>query len=181
MKKLIAYSLAFCFLITQTSCFGSFELVKKIYDFNDSASDNNFVKTLLFYLMVIIPVYGISAFLDVIIFNLIEFWSGSNPLAMAEGEVEQEVITVNGQDYLVTATKNQFKFEKLNGEEAVEIGILKYKEESKTWAYAKNGEETNLATVNEDFSVTYYTNQGDYNVDRETLVGSSSNLALASK
>ena len=181
MKKLLAYSLAFCFLITQTSCFGSFELVKKIYNFNDSASDNNFVKTLLFYVLWIIPVYGISAFLDIIIFNLIEFWSGSNPLAMAEGEVEQEMITVNGQDYLVTATKNQFKFEKLNGNEAVEIGTLKFKDDTQTWSYAKNGEELDLATINNDFSVTYHTNQGDYNVDRETLMGSQSNLALASK
>ena len=181
MKKLLAYSLAFCFLITQSACFGSFELVKKIYNWNDSVSDSEFVKTILFYVLSIIPVYAIGAIVDVVIFNLIEFWSGSNPIAMAEGEMEQELITVNGEEYLVTATKNQFKFEKMNGEEAVEMGVLKFTEESKTWSYDKNGEVTNLATINDDLSVTYFTEQGDLNVDRETLMGAPSNLTLASK
>jgi len=181
MKKLIAYSLAFCFLITQSSCFGSFELIKKVYDFNDGASDNNFVKTLLFYVLNIIPIYGIAGFLDVVIFNLIEFWSGSNPLAMAEGEMEQETITIKGNDYLVTATKNQFKFEKLDGELAEEIGILKFAEKDQKWVYEKDGEEVALAKVNEDLSVTYYTEQGDLNVSKESLLNFSSQATLAAK
>lgn len=181
MKKLLSYSLAFCFLITQTSCFGSFELIQKVYNWNDSVSSNNFVKTLLFYLLNIIPVYGIAGFLDVVIFNLIEFWSGSNPLAMAEGDMEQQLITVNGQEYLVTATKNQFKFEKMNGVEAEELGILKFADDANTWSYVKNGEETNLATINDDLSVTYHTDKGDVLVDRDALMGAPSNLTLASK
>jgi hypothetical protein len=181
MKKLIAYSLAFCFLITQTSCFGSFELIQKIYEFNDGASDSKFVKTLLFYVLVIIPVYSIAGFLDIVIFNLIEFWSGSNPLAMTEGEMEQEMITLNGNDYLVTATKNQFKFEKLNGEATEEMGVLKFAENDQKWVYEKDGKETELAKVNEDLSVTYFTEQGDLNITKESLLNFSNQSTLASK
>lgn len=181
MKKVVAYFLAGFFLLTQTSCFGSFEMIKKVYNWNDSVSSSKFVKTLLFYVMNFIPIYGIAGFLDVVIFNLIEFWGGSNPIAMSEGEVEEEFITVNGQEYLVTATKNQFKFEKVNGDQIEEMGVLKFADDSNTWAYVKDGETTDLATINEDLSVTYYTNAGELNVDREALMAAPVNANLASK
>ena len=72
-----------------TGCFGSFQLTRNFYQWHDSTFDNKFVKSLLFW----IPfsfVYGITAFADVVVFNLIEFWSGSNPLSMNEGESETE-------------------------------------------------------------------------------------------
>ncbi len=89
MRKLLFTAVAASIMITQTGCFGSFTLVKKVYEFNDGASDNKFVKTLLFYVLNIVPVYGIAGFLDLIIFNLLEFWTGSNPIAMNEGEFEE--------------------------------------------------------------------------------------------
>ena len=48
MRKLLFTAVAASIMITQTGCFGSFALVKKVYEFNECASDNNFVKTLLF-------------------------------------------------------------------------------------------------------------------------------------
>ncbi|MFN3875083.1 MAG: DUF3332 family protein, partial [Flavobacteriales bacterium] len=53
----------------QTGCFGEFALVRKVYNWNDSMS-NKFVKTLLFYAMNIIPVYGVAALIDFVILNL---------------------------------------------------------------------------------------------------------------
>ena len=76
---------AISIMISQTGCFGGFELTKKVWEFNDNTFENKFLKTLFFYVLNIVPVYGIAGFLDVVIFNLIEFWSGSNPIAMEEG------------------------------------------------------------------------------------------------
>lgn len=71
------------------NCFGKFALVRKVYQFNDSINAgggliNRFVKTLVFYVLNFIPVYGIAGFVDFVILNLIEFWTGSNPLALGE-------------------------------------------------------------------------------------------------
>lgn len=62
--------------------------------------------------MNLIPLYPVVVFVDAVILNLIEFWTGENPIAMQEGEVQEQLITYNGADYKVTATKNQFQFEK---------------------------------------------------------------------
>jgi hypothetical protein len=66
-----------------SGCFGSFALTKKIYGINEGVSENKFVRWLVFLAFTIIPVYGVGTFLDAIVFNSIEFWSGSNPLASA--------------------------------------------------------------------------------------------------
>ena len=69
-------------LLANTGCFGSFALVRKIYDFNQSFR-NKFVRTIVFWLFCIVPVYEVCALGDAVIFNLIEFWTGSNVLASA--------------------------------------------------------------------------------------------------
>ncbi len=84
-------------LLTQTGCFGSFGLVKKVYEFNKGLG-NKFVQEVVFIVLTIIPVYEIAGVLDLFILNLIEFWTGSNPMAMAPGE--QEIKMVKGKDGL---------------------------------------------------------------------------------
>lgn len=63
-----------------TGCFGKFALTRKLYTWNDSL-DNKFVKTMVFYVFFIVPVYEVFSFADFIVVNTIEFWSGSNPVA----------------------------------------------------------------------------------------------------
>jgi hypothetical protein len=63
-----------------TGCFGKFAATKKLHDWNASFG-SKFVATLIFWLFLILPVYELFALGDALIFNLIEFWSGSNPLA----------------------------------------------------------------------------------------------------
>jgi len=124
-------------MITQIGCFGSFALVKKVYEFNDVASDNKFAKTLLFYVLNIVPVYGIAGFLDLIIFNLLEFWTGSNPIVMNEGEFEEQLMTFKGETYKLTATKNQMKFQKLTPAGLEDLGNMLFSEEKSSWSFAK--------------------------------------------
>ncbi|MCX7997713.1 MAG: DUF3332 domain-containing protein [Leptospiraceae bacterium] len=89
-----------------SNCFGKFSLVRKVYQFNDSINAgsgliNRFVKTLVFYVLNFIPVYGIAGLVDVVILNLIEFWTGSNPLALGEfdekGMLARSIQTEDGR------------------------------------------------------------------------------------
>ena len=66
--------------LSATGCFGGFNLTRKLYGFNASVS-NKFARWLVFLLLVIIPVYGLFIFIDVLLLNTIEFWSGTNPVS----------------------------------------------------------------------------------------------------
>lgn len=95
-----------------SSCFGKFALTRKLYEWNDSLG-NKFLKTIIFWGLNIIPVYSISAGIDFIILNLIEFWTGSNPLAMAPGQKETKVVWYAGNMYELTAEHCRFTMKPL--------------------------------------------------------------------
>jgi hypothetical protein len=66
-------------------CWGSFSLTNKLYRFNDGVSDSKWIKWLLFLGLIILPVYSLFILGDAIIFNTIEFFTGSNPFGGGEG------------------------------------------------------------------------------------------------
>ena len=63
-------------------CFGSFPLTHKIYGFNQDISHHKLVRTVTFWVLIIIPVYKVGMLADAIIFNLIEFWTGEEILSV---------------------------------------------------------------------------------------------------
>lgn len=75
-------------------CFGKFQLTRKVYDMNKSI-DDKYVRSAATWIFVIVPVYGIAAILDLIVFNVIEFWTGENPVA--EGKVTKVYAQGNGK------------------------------------------------------------------------------------
>ncbi len=84
MKKIVALFVAVSIFML-SGCYGKFNLTRKVYNINGSV-DNKFLRSAVTWAFIIIPVYGIAALLDFILFNTIEFWTGSNPIA--EGEKE---------------------------------------------------------------------------------------------
>ena len=61
-------------------CFGKFQLTRKLYDVNKSI-DEKYVRSAATWVFVI-P-YALTGILDFVIFNVIEFWTGENPVASA--------------------------------------------------------------------------------------------------
>jgi len=102
MKKVLFSLLAACTLtvstISTTGCWGSFALTKKAYDFNKGLG-NKWISWLVFLIVGHIAI-GITLFVDSLIFNTLEFWTGSNPLAMGDTYRETDA---NGNS--VTAVK----------------------------------------------------------------------------
>ncbi len=81
-KKIFSAFLLFVFSFSLfIQCYGSFPLVKTVYKFNGSIGSKDkaggVIRSIVMILLTIIPVYGISFLVDVLILNLIEFWSGS--------------------------------------------------------------------------------------------------------
>lgn len=63
-----------------TGCMGHNALTAKALKFNLSTAEGRWGREGLFVGMMIIPVYPIFKLLDLLLFNSIEFWTGSNPL-----------------------------------------------------------------------------------------------------
>lgn len=108
-------------MATAGGCYGSFELVKKVHKFNGTLG-NKFVNELGFLVMNIIPVYGAAAFIDAVVLNTIEFWTGKNPSTSSNETVipldATASLTLRGADgtvLLTSKTENgdvQFVFQK---------------------------------------------------------------------
>jgi hypothetical protein len=63
--------------VAASGCFGSFHLTRSVYGFN-AKLDNGVVRSLVMWGLVIIPVYELAALGDILIFNVVEFWSGKS-------------------------------------------------------------------------------------------------------
>ena len=121
-------------VLPQTGCFGEFALTRKLYDWHDGVSEQKFVKSLIFWLTSI--AYVVTTFVDFVILNLIEFWSGTNPLSMNEGDHEMQLVTLKGVDYRIDATMDTFTTTQLTGEQAGEVRIMKFDRSTRTWRYS---------------------------------------------
>lgn len=98
MRRLIRM-LALCTLIGSapvlaTGCYGSFAVTKKLHTWNGGF--NKWVSALLFWGLIIIPAYELVMLGDALIFNLIEFWTGSNPIGGGGGKTSKLERTPDG-------------------------------------------------------------------------------------
>jgi hypothetical protein len=66
--------------VATAGCFGSFNLTKKIYQFNKDINPDKWIQWLTFLVLSIVPIYGIGVLVDVIVANSLEFWTGENPI-----------------------------------------------------------------------------------------------------
>jgi hypothetical protein len=82
--------------IPATGCYGSFNLVRKVWKFNGTLGDK-WINEVGFLVMSIVPVYGIAGFVDALVLNSVEFWTGENPVSASN---DQRVVPVDGETTL---------------------------------------------------------------------------------
>lgn len=185
MKK-TTISMVLAAAIMTSSCFGSFNAWNGLRDWNDGLTNSKFLDNLVFWGLNIIPVYGLFGLGDLVIFNTIEFWTGSNPIAMKEGDVEKQIVRKNGKKYEITATKNKFSIEVLKGENKGEKMDLVYQEKDQSWnAVTPQGEKVKLSSYKDGF-IYVYTPQGeaikiDANTDTDTGIAMINTFVYANQ
>lgn len=147
MKKAVLMIVLVSLLsLSLTGCFGSFTLSRKVYDFNASMGDK-FLQSIVMWVFWIAPVYGTVMFIDVAVLNLIEFWSGSNPLAMNENDSEQRFYTHEGVTYEVITTKNRYDIKDVDNPEN-SVSFV-YENSNSTWNLHSNGQVYKIAQDNQ--------------------------------
>lgn len=165
-KKNIAIALVLLMgVMSFQGCIGGrngFVVTQKMYTWNKGVTSNKFVNELIFLVLNIIPVYGVCAVLvDGIVLNSVDFWSGSNPLAMAPGEVETKYITEDGKNYKVDVSLNRYHITQLTGPNMGEEADLIFNPETKTWLLGNGKEIKRAVQILGDKDVKVFKNDGE--------------------
>lgn len=143
--KSVLLGLVFLFItLSQQGCIGSFQLTNNLYNWNKSEVGGKWGSELVFVAFVIIPVYGVTILADGIVLNSIEFWTGSNPMAMNKGEKETQIVQKGDDTYKLTAEKNKMHIEKITGENSGEEGEFIWNDETQNWTFVGGGKTFDL-------------------------------------
>lgn len=165
--KIIVFLLAASLL--SNNCLGSYSAFNNLREWNESVSNNKFVNNLLFWGLWIVPVYEIFILGDTLIFNVVEFWSGSNPIAMKDGQVETQTVVANGSTYKLTATKNKMNIAVIKGKDAGHSVEMIYNPKDQSWNAKKpNGELIKLSSMKDGFYMVYLPNGKTVKMDAST-------------
>jgi Domain of unknown function (DUF3332) len=114
MMKTVAMMLVGSVGFLFSGCFGKFQLTRKVYEVNQSI-DEQYSRSALTWVLVIVPVYAVAGVLDFVVFNLIEFWTGQNPLdqkavtRVYENGKDRAVLTIGREDGATVATLEQLR------------------------------------------------------------------------
>lgn len=120
-----------------------------MYKFNETVTGNKFINNILFWILGGLGVYGVTIFLDYVILNLIEFWTGSNLLAMKEGEIETQIVKgKDGHTYELVGSKNRLQVTTLSGPQKGHTEILQILPEESRCTITVNGTTTPLLQYN---------------------------------
>ena len=130
-RKVICLILAITIAVL-SGCYGSFTLTRKVYEWNGSLGDK-YVESAIFWMFVILPVYEATTFIDAVVLNTIEFWLGSNPLAISEDQRIRKTIRSDEKTYEITTGHNELLIQEVSGPEAGEQVRVVYDEANHTW------------------------------------------------
>ena len=88
VRAAVAIVVLIGFLGATTACYGPFNLTKTLHKWNGQIKGSGevadkWMRELVFLGLVILPVYEFAALGDAIVFNSIEFWTGSNPVKVS--------------------------------------------------------------------------------------------------
>ncbi len=121
MKRLIFGAVAAACLVATTGCTGSFNLTRNLWNWHRDF-DSKWTDETLFLVLTIIPVYPVAMLGDAFIFNLIEFWDGSNPVRstkVIEADDGSKIALQNNEDGTLTVSTTSGTFSLTRGAEGV--------------------------------------------------------------
>ncbi|MBR5435245.1 MAG: DUF3332 domain-containing protein [Muribaculaceae bacterium] len=160
MKKinLKVLALAMAGTLVMNSCIGSFSLFNKYAEWQRTMSDSKFLNAIVGF--VLMPVVGsITLFIDAVVLNTIEFWTGDNPMAKNVGKT-QKILGGDGRYYAVKTLEDGYEITTPDGEKMKFL----YDRENNAWMQVQNGEVKEMFRFNADGTVKVNTPEGQKDV-----------------
>jgi len=137
-----------------SSCIGSFSLFNSYEKWQCNMTDSKIVNGIVgLFLQPIVG--GVCLFVDAVVLNTIEFWTGSNPMANNVGKTK----TVMGQDgryYAVKFLKDGYEVKAPTGE----ITIFHHDATNDSWSMMQNGEVKEMFRFNADGTICVNLGEG---------------------
>ena len=107
-RKVVAVVVMVALAPFLTNCYGQFPLTRAVYKANGEI-ENSILRQVVFWVFVIVPVYGVAAFADAVAFNLIDFWSGQGVDFSSTTDQQGNRVTLqpsqDGREAVLTVSK----------------------------------------------------------------------------
>jgi hypothetical protein len=131
-----------------SSCIGSFSLFNSYAKWQCHMTGNKFVNAIVGFILM--PIVGsVCLFVDSVVLNTIEFWTGENPMHANIGKTQQ-VLGSDGRYYAVTTLKDGYEVKAPTGE----VSNFTYDKKQNVWSLTQNGVTTELFRFNADGTIT---------------------------
>lgn len=150
MKKL-NFKVVACLMMGSllcSSCIGSFSLFNSYAKWQCHMTSNKFVNAIVGFILMPF-VGGVCLFVDAVVLNTIEFWTGDNPMHASIGTTRQ-VLGSDGRYYAVTTLKDGYEIKAPTGE----LSYFRYDRQQNVWSLTQNGKTTELFRFNQDGTIT---------------------------
>ncbi len=91
-----------------SGCYGEFFLTKTIYEVNGEVSDDKWVKSIVFFVLIVFPVYELANLGDALILNVIDFWTeddgggDSSSILLEDGSTVSFVPSEDGSEAVLS-------------------------------------------------------------------------------
>ena len=128
-----------------SSCIGSFSLFNKYEKWQCNMTSNKYVNGIVGFILQPI-VGGICLFVDSVVLNTIEFWTGSNPMAAGQVKI---VMGQDGRYYAIKTLKNGYEVKSPTGEKTLFI----HNDQNDSWSMTQNGITKEIIRFNADGTI----------------------------
>ena len=154
ISTLAVGALALTAVMPMQGCYGQFALTRKLYKWNGTLGDK-WINSIIMVVLCVVPVYQVVGFIDLVGLNTAEFWSGKNPVTMGPTEHETRFVSVNGKNYIITATQNRLDIAPGKDNVSLPISVV-FEPEQKAWFVIEQGLKRKVAEQDGDvMSVVY--------------------------
>ncbi|MBN1600608.1 MAG: DUF3332 family protein [Chitinispirillaceae bacterium] len=147
LRKALIMLVCSLFTLTSTGCYGSFSLTKKIYKWNGSVGEK-FAQSGIMWLFVILPVYQFCGFIDFVVLNLIEFWTGSNPLALNSDTTTRQTFNNGDKSYEVEIGKGALCITETAGPDVGKSVTVSFDAKTASWHLSDGTTSKVIASIN---------------------------------
>jgi hypothetical protein len=161
--RIIAGLLCVALFLSFLGCYGSFALTKKVYDLNGSIGDK-FINTLVMWVFMILPVYEAAGFIDLVVLNTLEFWTGSNPMVMQDGDQVVKYATSDNKTYRILIEHNKINIKETAGPDAGKAISISYSPETGNWTMNDGKVDKIIANLNQSNLKLMYPNGDARNI-----------------
>lgn len=150
-------TLLLCATMLTTSCIGSFSLFNKLAEWNTHATGSKIVNGILGFIL-LPTAYPICMFIDTVVLNTIEFWSGTNPMASNIGKT-RNVIGNDGRMYAVKTLKDGYEITAPDGA----VMRLVHDEKTDSWSQVSGQDVRELFRFNGNGTIKVTLPSGEQN------------------